>query len=573
MRFAASSAMSLRGRTMGRPRLLPKEGWHFASLLIVLLTMGMLGVNSVISGLRNITSGPQLLPFEIAIWALTLGFMLIAGAFGLWAIRFSTEAEALRRVGHLVASMDFIRDAVIVVDNREHISGFNPAAAAMFGETLANGIPLQAAFPTLSSEDRQLLLHRNAPQELERAGDAGQSQRSYRFRSQPSQGMTLVLICDVTSLRQERVRLRQNAYLQLIGHIARGVATDFNDLLCGISGHASLLMRQLSTADEQVTASLDAIEDCANRGIKLGAHLLELASYENGASITIRGAEHLNAATELIRGAVSPALKLNIVIPEQCPPLGLSGRHLEQIVHSLGLMAADMVGSTGTVSILLDHPPETEYVRLVILPQEVASVAEAAALPGHDVSVMDAGVVESVVETMLVESEGKLEITSLGPQSMLYTVTIPLGHPDLAALAADDGTLVSGIESYISSWHVLIAGNLPLLDDLNDNLKSYGVKTIRALNAVTALSRIDDSADLEAIVMSADIIGTELAGLSNAVMRLCPSAGLVALTETGILEPGTPHGVQVLKESVSRDTLLQALLEANSVAQSKSPAV
>jgi len=554
---------------MGRPRLLPKEGWHFATLLIVLLTLGMLGVNSVIAGLRNITSGPRLLPFEIAIWALTLGFMLIAGAFGLWAIRFATETEALRRVSNLVASMDFIRDAVIVIDNREHITGFNPAATAMFGESLVSGLSLQAAFPTLSREDRKLLLHRDGPHELERSSEPGLGQCSYRFRSQPSQGITLLLICDVTGLRQERVRLRQNAYLQLIGHIARGVATDFNDLLCGISGHASLLSKQLASHGEQINASLDAIQDCADRGIKLGAHLLELASYENGASITIRAMEHLLAATELIRGAVSPTLRVNIIMPEQCPPLALSGRHLEQILHSLGMIAADMVGAAGTVSIILEHRPGTEQVQLMILPQAVASATEAAALPGHAVSAMDAGVVESVVETMLAESQGKLEITSLGTKGMLYTVTIPVGYPALASLASADGRLLDGIESYISQWQVLIAGTLPLLDDLTEALQGYGVTTIRAANAVTALSRIDESPELAGIVMSSDIMGTELAGLSNAVMRLCPSAGIVALTETGIPEEGTPHRVQVLKESATRESLIQALLEANSVAQTK----
>jgi nitrogen-specific signal transduction histidine kinase len=555
---------------MGRPRLLPREGWHFAALLIVLLTLAMLGVNAVIEGLRGITSGNTLLPFEVAIWALTLGFMLIAGAFGLWAIRFSTEAESLRRVSHLVASMDFIRDAVIVVDQREHVSGFNPAAGALFGETLADGISLQAAFPSLSRDDLDLLLHRDGPNELERSGEPGKGQRSYRFRSQPSKGLTLLLICDVTSMRQERVRLRQNAYLQLIGHIARGVATDFNDLLCGISGHISLLDRLLPTPPEGINDSLRAIQDCADRGIKLGAHLLELASYETGSSLTIRASEHVEAATELIRGAVSPTLKVNVVTPEQCPPLALSGRHLEQILHSLGLMAADSVGPSGTISILLEVDPGSELAVLLVMPGNIGTVQEAEALTGHPVSAMDAGVVESVVETMLAESDGKLEITSLSTRGMRYRVSIPIGYPSLETMHSEDGNLLAGLESYMAQWHVLIAGRLPLLDELADSLQLHGVKTSRAITVVEALSHIDQIPELAAIIMSGDIIGTELAGLTSAIMKLCPGAGIVALTESGDHEPGTPQRAQVLKETISRDALITALLEANSVAQTKS---
>ena len=50
--------------------------------------------------------------------------------------------------------------------------------------------------------------------------------------SESSEGLRLILISDVTEMKRQAVRHRQVATLQLIGRVGRGVATDFNNILC-----------------------------------------------------------------------------------------------------------------------------------------------------------------------------------------------------------------------------------------------------------------------------------------------------------------------------------------------------
>ncbi|MCX7591111.1 MAG: hypothetical protein N2255_05725, partial [Kiritimatiellae bacterium] len=222
--------------------MLTREAFSYAVLIIVLFGIATLAVREALDYITGLVPAADVAAVTAVFVSLTLGFMLVAGAFGVWTIHASGTAESRRRIAELVNSMDYIHDGVLAVDKKGRIRGANPAAQKLASE-FENGTSLLRAFPGLSPEDQDLLLASDEPVEIERAQPCQNTLRELRFRSQPSAGVTLILASDISATNAERQRRRQVARLQLIGHLARGVANDFNSILCTISGHAALLSR------------------------------------------------------------------------------------------------------------------------------------------------------------------------------------------------------------------------------------------------------------------------------------------------------------------------------------------
>ena len=211
-----------------------REVWGYAILLVILFSIAAIAVWQTISFFQpGIAASPDDVTFPIAMWSLTLGFMLIAGAYGIWAIKFSADMESRRRIGRFVDAMDYFSDGLLAIDLNEQLAGSNPAAAQITGTTFEKGSTLSSACPCLSAQDVKMLLGSKEPAEVEKLSFVAGTRRTLRFRSQPSEDLTLIAISDVTGVSAERAYNRQKARLQLVGHLARGMAHDFNRILCG----------------------------------------------------------------------------------------------------------------------------------------------------------------------------------------------------------------------------------------------------------------------------------------------------------------------------------------------------
>ena len=105
------------------------------------------------------------------------------------------------------------------------------------------------------------------PQELERNCLYDSSLHTLRFRSQPSSGVRLVMVSDVTDMRTHEIHCRQIALLQLVGRIAGGMANDFNNILCSISVYADLLARDLPPNDAK-RESLTVIQNQTQKALR-----------------------------------------------------------------------------------------------------------------------------------------------------------------------------------------------------------------------------------------------------------------------------------------------------------------
>ncbi|MFC1461321.1 hypothetical protein ACFLQR_02235, partial [Verrucomicrobiota bacterium] len=172
---------------------LPKSAWRYAVLIVILFAIAAVTSTRIVAHLDEQITDPTyeqaLQQLSVGVWTLNMGFMFLAGALGLWAIRSTAEIESRLRVGRFVDTMDYLSDGLLVLDQNGRIVGSNPAVKLLAVENLKKRQPasLQEAFPSLTIEDRDRLLESGEPSEIRVDCVYAGGLRTLRLRSQPSE--------------------------------------------------------------------------------------------------------------------------------------------------------------------------------------------------------------------------------------------------------------------------------------------------------------------------------------------------------------------------------------------------
>lgn len=549
-------------------RLLPREAWTYAVLLIVLFALAGVAVQTTITHLPDLAAAEHQHILAVLIWSLTVGFMFIAGAFGLWAIRFSAEAESRRRIGSIVDGMDYLQDGILAVDRKGRVRGSNPAAQGIAGNALLRQCALADVFTCLSKNDVALLLQGRFPSEVERELATDGRTRILRFRSQPAEGMTMLLLSDVTLINAQRLRQRQMARLQLIGEIGRGVAHDFNNLMCVISGHLSLLSR-LPPDSNDARASIQEMKKTAEQAISLAAKLRDLSPGRIAGRSHAMIEEHLKATVEALEGALGVGWDVRAEL-EDVPPTGLTGIQLEQVILNLGLIAADTAPSPGTLHIATGKPGEREFFDVGKRFAAVVAIGTTGNgwppdLAGLTRDRGEPGIIQSVIGTMLKEWGGELDCFRMPEGQMVFRVSLP----PAAALGSERAAaaLPMELESYLSGWTVLVAIPPRRQKVLRNRLQEIGVSVVTADTVAGALARVEDTAGLDAMILDRGLLRQEASGILRAIVKLRPETGVVVLAENPELDSaGMTHDIVFVPVDSSPNDVLTAAIEAKGLA-------
>lgn len=568
-------------------RFFRTEVWSYAILLIILFAIATVAVWETISYLNELLDkagqGGEINTVIIVMWALTLGFMFIAGAFGLWAIKFSAEAESRRRIGRFVEGMEFFRDGLLAVDRKGRISGSNPAIKKMTGLSVETTDSLGAACPSLSEEDIRLLLDPKEPNEVERSvlGNSGES-RTIRFRSQPSGDLSLIMVSDVTAMNSQRLRNRQVAKLQLVGQLARGAAHDFNSLLCGVSGYTSLLNR-LQPGSPEMAKCVDAIRQNVEKGLELTSHLSQLGQSEPplSSSFTEDLDMHVRTASDILRDSLPVGWQVESSSQEDFPVIGFTGQQLEQIILNLGLLAADAAPGPAKLKIAAGRPGSTHsftmgdnrYAGILIVTATQSDLDTIANPPQPRKSEAEGGLILSILRSMIEDAEGRLECLTGIDGAPVYRVALPHG-----TIAKDDGSIAElppEVKHYIAQWAILLAGAGKDYGLLAKSFQALGSRVERVDNIVSVLARVEDEKPLDVMVLSRNLLGQESKALLKAILKLRPAAGVVVLCEQPAQEPADLlSDVVFLPNRSDLNKILTLMLEARSLASKrKSPPI
>jgi signal transduction histidine kinase/CheY-like chemotaxis protein len=257
------------------------------------------------------------------------------------------------------------------------------AAGEFAGKTLYGVLPPDVAREIMRLVERSLRTGQSHTFEyqLTAHGDL----RKYQGRLIPTgEDEVVALVRDVSSISQLEDQMLQSQKMEAVGHLAGGVAHDFNNILTAIMGYCQLGIRAQPPGDE-LSASLRGIQKAAEYGAGLCRQLLVFSRQQTEEPrITSLDALVLDMET-MLKSLIGEDIEL-VIRPR--PNLGLvkvDPGQIELVLVNLAVNARDAMPDGGTLTV------ETANVSLD--ERSATQVLGPAAAPGYYVtlSVSDTG--------------------------------------------------------------------------------------------------------------------------------------------------------------------------------------
>ncbi len=551
-------------------KTISRESLGYAILLIILCAIASLAAWQTISFLSNKLLAADYNIATISIWSLTLGFMLIAGAFGLWATSFAAEAESRRRVSKLIETMDYILDGLIAIDAKGFITGANVAAHNLVSSDNINKQPLIDIFKCLSPDDIKLLTDKNNLNEIERSLFVDKSFQTLRFRSQPTKGLSLILISDVTFMQEQKDQRRQDAQLKLIGEIAKGVANDFDNLLCGIAANATILQK-FSPNTPELQMSAKGITSAAEKGTLLARKLNDLSNSSSPVNSSRLPATYIQTAVDNLHTVLSDDWQIASSI-EPLSPTSLTGSKLEQVILNLGIIVADLLGKPGTLFINASPIPDNSSQ---ILKERCTSIITICASEDNNIPIQtttitneyeNPGVILSVIRSLIMEVGGSLESVNIANRQYAFKVCLPHGQTIIKTATASN--LPEQFAGHIINWPILLAASDTKYNHLETTLLSYKVKVSKATSIITLLAEIEKPDNSYTIlIFDEQLAENETEAVLKTITKLRPSMGVLVLAEDPFRQQANiSDNITFVNENSTPDKIIMKMIDIEKTA-------
>lgn len=311
--------------------------------------------------------------------------------------------DLLLSENRMAAIINSSLDAILCVDESQHITVFNPAATALFAcpaeqalamplgrflpeveRALANGeVPAQAMLGEFQATNMQgktifveisvslerrlrtrAVIHSSAPPDIKQRG-----QHLHHG------AITTLFVRDLSARKQaesQRIaletQLRESQKMQAMGTMAGGIAHDFNNILSAILGNVELA-RQDTADGAPAQTSLLEIDKAGRRARDLVRQILTFSRNEVPQRIALQMAEVVHETARLVKVTLPPSVRLSVTVEANNPTVLADATQVEQAVLNLCTNAILAIGKNkGSVAIELGStqlsPPECERMGL-----------------------------------------------------------------------------------------------------------------------------------------------------------------------------------------------------------------
>jgi signal transduction histidine kinase/DNA-binding response OmpR family regulator len=288
---------------------------------------------------------------------LALGLLLAAAALLIRNNNQLAASEAIRRrqATILQATLDNIRDGILVFDEADRVAAFNnvffrlmdfPERLARIGEALdafrahdtANGRRTLDETSVIPAGDTRTDRFSRAARELD----------VYRA-AVPDTGF-LISATDVTARVQAENSLHQAQKMEAVGHLTGGVAHDFNNLLQIISANLDLAAAD-ARSNPQTAERLQNAIAAVERGSRLTAQLLAFARRQALEPRSTDLGRLLNGMTDLLRRTLGEHIEVESVVSGGLWHTLIDPGQLENAILNLAINARDAMADGGKLTI------------------------------------------------------------------------------------------------------------------------------------------------------------------------------------------------------------------------------
>ncbi|MBX3025164.1 response regulator [bacterium] len=139
---------------------------------------------------------------------------------------------------------------------------------------------------------------------------------------------------DVTKRRQLEEQIRQAQKMEAIGHLAGGVAHDFNNILAAIVGNAQLALSD-TAADHPARTSLEEIFKACTRARMLVQQILTFSSQQPQTRRVIALGPVVEETVNFLRATIPAAVELALTLDPAAPPVLADPTQVHQVVANL----------------------------------------------------------------------------------------------------------------------------------------------------------------------------------------------------------------------------------------------
>jgi two-component system cell cycle sensor histidine kinase/response regulator CckA len=255
----------------------------------------------------------------------------------------SVEAEAavLERERLFHAVFHDASDAMMLLDDRRGIADANPAAAVLFGKTLAElpGEQLDNLLfddpDVLAAGWREFIALGEAKQEHRVKSQAGWRLVECSYRARVQTGRHLCIARDITERRLIEDRLTQAARIESVGRLAGGIAHDFNNLLTAILGYTELLLAHRGPDDPE-RADLEEIQKAGQRASGLTQQLLAFGRKQVLQPRAVDLNRTLAGLTPMLKGVLREDIKLVVERGRSEAVVTIDPHQIEQAIGDSG---------------------------------------------------------------------------------------------------------------------------------------------------------------------------------------------------------------------------------------------
>ena len=270
-----------------------------------------------------------------------------------------SEAQRRRQAHILQATLDNIRDGVVVFDESDKVVAFNQLFFRLmdFPETMAE---VGATLEQFRSVDVELARHRldDVPDAAKAGSGFARIARKSRdldvYRADIRKDGFLIAAQDVTERVHAEITARQAQKMEAIGQLTGGVAHDFNNLLQVVSANLELMVADARLGPEAAERAQKAVA-AVERGSRLTAQLLAFARRQPLEPRSLNLGRLVQDMTDLLRRTLGEHIQVECVIGGGLWNTLADPTRVENAVLNLAVNARDAMPEGGKLTIEISN--------------------------------------------------------------------------------------------------------------------------------------------------------------------------------------------------------------------------
>jgi PAS domain S-box-containing protein len=401
------------------------------------------------------------------------------------ALRAKRAEAALRQAAReWQTAFDAINSGLALTDEHGVIVRCNSALKRMLRERNLIGRTVESLLPSAADDGKRPFARMLRSRQREEE-DLEVNSSFFHVAADPvldeSGALTgaVYVISDLTERQRFEEQIRQTQKLESIALLAGGIAHEFNNILTGVMGNASLMLQD-AASDSETEQRLKDVLRSTERAAALTRQMLAYSGQGRYFIEAVDLSELIRSMSGLITSSVSRRVTLRYELSAGLPPVEADRRQLHQAILTLVQNASEAIGdAAGTVRIATGLSQTTSGHAGVSIEVEDTGIGmdervqEQMFDPFFTTKFMGRGLGLSALDGIVRAHHGDIKVRSAPGEGSTFTLTLPAARtpsdraPALrvvtgAVLVVDDEEIVLRLASAVlgaNGYRVLRAVN------------------------------------------------------------------------------------------------------------------